>query len=50
MDVGVWLIGITVANNMFSVAVVMLMRNRKLENIGVKVQKGKKNDLGFSGV
>lgn len=27
---------------MFSVAVVMLMRNRKLENIGIKVQKGKK--------
>lgn len=34
---------------MFSVAVVMLMRNRKLEYVGIKIQKGKKNDLGFSG-
>lgn len=42
MYVTVQQIQITVANNMFNLGVVILMENRKLENIeGKKVQKEK---------
>lgn len=42
MYLAVQQIQITVANNMFNLGVVMLMENRKLENIeGKKVQKEK---------